>query len=114
MFETLANEGINIEMISTSTIRISCVVHENDVERAVLGAAPRLRAGDRLMAATNKGRYTGSGDVKVGLMGATGMVGTEMLRILDERDFPVGELRGVRVAALGRSQAPVPRRRGQL
>jgi aspartate kinase len=35
MFETLAAEGINIEMISTSTIRISCVVHEADVERAV-------------------------------------------------------------------------------
>jgi aspartate kinase len=35
MFETLANEGVNIEMISTSTIRISCVVHEDDVERAV-------------------------------------------------------------------------------
>ena len=35
MFETLANEAINIEMISTSTIRISCVVHEDDVERAV-------------------------------------------------------------------------------
>ena len=35
MFETLATEGINIEMISTSTIRISCVVHEHDVERAV-------------------------------------------------------------------------------
>ena len=35
MFEMLANEGINIEMISTSTIRISCVVHEDDVERAV-------------------------------------------------------------------------------
>jgi aspartate kinase len=35
MFETLANESINIEMISTSTIRISCVVHEDDVERAV-------------------------------------------------------------------------------
>jgi aspartate kinase len=35
MFETLANEGINIEMISTSTIRISCVVREADVERAV-------------------------------------------------------------------------------
>jgi aspartate-semialdehyde dehydrogenase len=33
------------------------------------------------------------GDVRVGLMGATGMVGTEMLRILEERDFPVGELR---------------------
>jgi aspartate kinase len=35
MFEILANEGINIEMISTSTIRISCVVAEDDVERAV-------------------------------------------------------------------------------
>ncbi len=35
MFETLAGEDINIEMISTSTIRISCVVREEDVERAV-------------------------------------------------------------------------------
>jgi aspartate-semialdehyde dehydrogenase len=35
-----------------------------------------------------------NGDVRVGLMGATGMVGTEMLRILEERDFPLGELRG--------------------
>ncbi|MFM7225222.1 MAG: aspartate kinase [Actinomycetota bacterium] len=35
MFEVLAAEGINIEMISTSTIRISCVVVESDVERAV-------------------------------------------------------------------------------
>jgi aspartate kinase len=35
MFEILAGEGVNIEMISTSTIRISCVVHEDDVERAV-------------------------------------------------------------------------------
>ena len=35
MFETLADEGINIEMISTSTIRISCVVRDTDVEPAV-------------------------------------------------------------------------------
>jgi aspartate kinase len=35
MFEVLAGEGINIEMISTSTIRISCVVAEDDVERGV-------------------------------------------------------------------------------
>jgi aspartate kinase len=35
MFEVLAAEGINIEMISTSTIRISCVVAEADMERAV-------------------------------------------------------------------------------
>jgi aspartate kinase len=36
MFETLATNGINIEMISTSTIRISCVVRQADVERAVV------------------------------------------------------------------------------
>jgi aspartate kinase len=35
MFEVLSSEGVNIEMISTSTIRISCVVAEGDVERAV-------------------------------------------------------------------------------
>jgi len=35
MFEVLAKEGINIEMISTSAIRISCVVHAADVETAV-------------------------------------------------------------------------------
>jgi len=35
MFQVLADEGINIEMISTSTIRVSCVVAESDVERAV-------------------------------------------------------------------------------
>ena len=36
MFETLAADGINIEMISTSTIRISCMVRDRaEVERAV-------------------------------------------------------------------------------
>ncbi|HEX9506643.1 MAG TPA: hypothetical protein VGA62_11635, partial [Acidimicrobiia bacterium] len=34
-----------------------------------------------------------AGDVRVGVVGATGLVGTEMLRILEQRDFPVGELR---------------------
>ena len=36
MFETLANAGVNIEMISTSSIRISCVVAAGDLEKAVL------------------------------------------------------------------------------
>ena len=35
MFETLGTGGINIEMISTSAIRISCVVREDDVVAAV-------------------------------------------------------------------------------
>jgi aspartate kinase len=34
-FETLAASGINIEMISTSAIRISCIVREAQVEQAV-------------------------------------------------------------------------------
>ncbi len=35
MFETLANAGVNIEMISTSTIRLSCVIAADHVETAV-------------------------------------------------------------------------------
>lgn len=35
MFETLSNNGINIEMISTSSIRISCVVDASKVADAV-------------------------------------------------------------------------------
>ena len=35
MFEVLAAEGINIEMISTSAIRTSCVVRESQIEQAV-------------------------------------------------------------------------------
>ena len=51
VFETLAGAGINIEMISTSAIRISCVILEGDAERAVgllhdafgLGDGPQRR-----------------------------------------------------------------------
>ncbi len=35
MFETLAKEGVNIQMISTSPIRISCMVEVDAAERAV-------------------------------------------------------------------------------
>ncbi|HVG65886.1 MAG TPA: aspartate kinase [Actinomycetota bacterium] len=35
MFDALANAGVNIEMISTSTIRISCVIRSGDVGVAV-------------------------------------------------------------------------------
>ena len=35
MFETLAGAGVNIEMISTSTIRLSCVIAGDQVETAV-------------------------------------------------------------------------------
>jgi aspartate kinase len=36
MFEVLAEVGVNIEMISTSAIRITCVVDEADAEKAVV------------------------------------------------------------------------------
>ncbi|HEX2057671.1 MAG TPA: aspartate kinase [Actinomycetota bacterium] len=35
MFDALADAGINIEIISTSSIRVSCVVRASEVERAV-------------------------------------------------------------------------------
>lgn len=35
VFETLAGAGINIEMISTSAIRVSCVVRQDQIEEAV-------------------------------------------------------------------------------
>jgi aspartate kinase len=35
MFAALADQGVNIEMISTSSIRISCVIRGTDAERAV-------------------------------------------------------------------------------
>jgi aspartate kinase len=46
MFETLADSGINIEMISTSPIRITCVVRADQVEEAVLALHRAFHLGD--------------------------------------------------------------------
>ncbi len=43
MFDALADAGINIEIISTSSIRISCVVRASEVERAVQVIHDRFR-----------------------------------------------------------------------
>jgi aspartate kinase len=43
MFEALAEAGINIEIISTSSIRVSCVVRASEVERAVQAVHERFR-----------------------------------------------------------------------
>ena len=43
MFDALADAGINIEIISTSAIRISCLVRAGDVERAVQAVHERFR-----------------------------------------------------------------------
>jgi aspartate kinase len=43
MFEALADAGINIEMITTSTIRISCVVRASNVDAAVRAIHEKFR-----------------------------------------------------------------------
>ena len=45
MFDVLASEGINIEMISTSPIRISCVIRKGDAERALRAVHERFGLG---------------------------------------------------------------------
>ncbi|MCI0777806.1 MAG: ACT domain-containing protein, partial [Chloroflexi bacterium] len=35
MFRALSDAGINMEMISTSEIRITCIMKDTDVEKAV-------------------------------------------------------------------------------
>jgi aspartate kinase len=44
MFEALASAGINIEIISTSSIRVSCVVRAAEVERGVRAVHEKFRA----------------------------------------------------------------------
>jgi aspartate kinase len=42
MFDALAAEGINIEMISTSPIRVSCVIRREDADRALRAVHTRF------------------------------------------------------------------------
>ena len=44
MFDVLAGEGVNIEMISTSPIRISCVIREADARAGAPRGARSVRA----------------------------------------------------------------------
>jgi aspartate kinase len=46
MFEALADEGINILMISTSAIRISCVIRKEDAQRAVQAVHAKFNLGE--------------------------------------------------------------------
>lgn len=46
MFEALFNAGVNINMISTSEVRITVLIDENDVERAMVAVHDRFGLGD--------------------------------------------------------------------
>jgi aspartate kinase len=49
MFEALAEAGVNIEMISTSAIRISCIVREDQVQAAVRAIHDRFKLSDEVV-----------------------------------------------------------------
>jgi aspartate kinase len=65
MFEALRDEGINIEMISTSSIRISCVIRAEAAERAVKAIHAKLEisrgAAEREQHAGEASAVSGSG-----------------------------------------------------
>ena len=47
MFDALAQKGVNIEMISTSEIKISCVIKEKDTEKAIRAIHKKFKLGKR-------------------------------------------------------------------
>ena len=49
MFEALAKAGVNIDIISTSSIRLSCIVASADLERAVRAIHDRFRLSEEVL-----------------------------------------------------------------
>jgi aspartate kinase len=47
MFRTLADEGINLRLISTSPIKVSCLIPRDDVERAVRALHAAFSLGEK-------------------------------------------------------------------
>ena len=100
-FDALANAGVNVEIISTSEIRISRRLPRHRPADAVKAlhdafeldgdAEATVYAGHRPMSADS--RAGGAAGLHVGVVGATGQVGTVMRRMLAERDFPVATIR---------------------
>ena len=48
MFRTLAEQEINLRLISTSPIKVSCLIARSDVERAVRALHARFNSVNRL------------------------------------------------------------------
>ena len=126
VFRVLGENKINIEMISTSPIKISCVIRADQVPRGRQGAARRVRArggrdpeggADRHRAPPDGFRLTGpaapyslrmaqNGEYRVGVVGATGAVGSTILEVLAERKFPAAEVRPLASARSAGSKVP--------
>lgn len=46
MFEALADQNINIHMISTSEIKVSCIINEDDINKAVQALHDKFKLGE--------------------------------------------------------------------
>ena len=94
MFRTLAQEGVNIQMIDTSTIRITVVIGRREVERAVRALHDAFDLAGEAARRETAGRL---GEAGYGVPRGRGRRdrrrGSTMLRVLEERGFPVTELR---------------------
>ena len=106
VFSTLGREGINIEMISTSPIKISCVVQADQVTTAVKALHEAFELGaDDVRAEHPFEQSARDMSHRVAVVGATGAVGTVMLAKLRERSFPAREIVPFALGALGRPRA---------
>ena len=100
-FKALADAGVNIEMISTSEIRISVVVDQDDVDHAVTGRTRRSSSTPtRLKPSSTAGQAGEPAHLPsplhrpaLAVVGATGAVGTVMLDLLSTREDVWGEIR---------------------
>ena len=95
VFEVLGGEGINIEMISTSPIKISCVISADRVPDAVKALHEAFELGPDAVRRRGQKHRRADGLMtryRVGVLGATGLVGTTILEVLAERGFPAAEV----------------------
>ena len=93
MFEALARESINIEMISTSPIRISCVVACRSASTTRCAPCTTPSASKAESDVTARHVLASLARVRVGIFGATGQVGGVMRRSSTSGAFPSTEMR---------------------
>ena len=92
-FSVLGQAGVNIEMISTSPIKISCVIREEHVKRAVQELHAAFELGDGTIHREDVRATTARWcPMRVAVVGATGAVGSTILGVLRERGFPADEV----------------------
>ena len=118
-------------MISTSPIKISCVIaaERRARRRSARSTRPSSSArtpstrrtrrastvrGSRRAALARQLISMARDGYRVGVVGATGAVGSTMLEVLAERDFPASEVVAVRLRALGRQAGPIRGRRARV